>query len=279
MALAYFLAELWNGPSWRTWVVARVAAGLAILAPFGLWLFHRPLCGLVRVTDVNPGSAACPTTIPDLDITPRAIAIAVVVGIGVLLLVRVLLSFGDDAETEEGSSSRTRNLLVTAAVVAAGVSVAFALASTLFTNVGVIHLHTFPVEPIALVVTIALLPVAAFVATARDSRRFVVGALAAIGFWFVLWYPNVAALPLPAALHNAYQGFLPTYVYPFQFPVATGDRIAPSLVDIRVAELLIALIVTVLAVGYSAWVWRIALAERRRDEAAWGGADPPAAAG
>ncbi|HEV2006351.1 MAG TPA: phospholipid carrier-dependent glycosyltransferase, partial [Candidatus Limnocylindrales bacterium] len=27
LALAYFFAELWHGPSWRTWVVARIAAG------------------------------------------------------------------------------------------------------------------------------------------------------------------------------------------------------------------------------------------------------------
>ena len=30
-------------------------------------------------------------------------------------------------------------------------------------------------------------------------------------------------LPLPAAIHNAYQGFLPTYLYPFQFWVLQGD--------------------------------------------------------
>src|SRR5438094_784774 len=75
IALGYFLAALWNGASKRTWLLARVAAGVAVLSPFGLWLFHRPLCGLVRVTDVVPGSQACPTYIPDLTITPRAIAI------------------------------------------------------------------------------------------------------------------------------------------------------------------------------------------------------------
>jgi hypothetical protein len=280
IALAYFLAELWHGPAWRTWVVARLAAAAAILAPFALWLFHRPLCGFVRVTDVNPGSQACPTVITDLDLSPRAIAIAIVVGIGLLLLVRVILSFGNEADAEERSDAgATRTRIATAAIIAVGVSIAFAVVSSVFTDVGAIHLRAFPVEPIALLVTIALLPVAAFVATARDSRRFVMGALAAIGFWFVIWYPNISALPLPSAIHNAYQGLLPTYVYPFQFPVATGDRVAPSLVDIRVAELLVAVIVTVLAVGYSAWTWRIALAERRRDEATWTEPDQPAVTG
>jgi len=283
IALAYFFAELWHGPSWRTWVVARIAAGVAILAPFGLWLFHRPLCGFVRVTDVNPGSEACPTSIGDLDVSFRAIAIAVVVGVGLLLLVRVLLSFGDGNEAEDDAGFEalpnvTRNRIVTAAVIAVGTSIAFKLVTGL-PDLVLLHVKNFPVEPIALIVTIALLPVAAFVATARDSRRFVMGALVAIGFWFVIWYPNIAALPLPSAIHNAYQGLLPTYVYPFQFPVATGDRVAPSLVDIRVAELLVAMMVTVLAVTYSAWTWRIALAQRRRDEAAWTDPEQPAVTG
>jgi 4-amino-4-deoxy-L-arabinose transferase-like glycosyltransferase len=283
LAVAYFFAELWHGPSWRTWVVARLAAAAAVLAPFGLWLLHRPLCGFVRVNDVNPGSLACPTSIGDLDVSFRAIAIAVVVGTGLLLLARVLLSFGDEHELEDeiatgGGSNATRNRIITAAVIAVGTSIAFRVVTGL-PDLVLLHLKNFPVEPIALIVTIALLPVAAFVATARDSRRFVIGALVAIGFWFVIWYPNIAALPLPSAIHNAYQGLLPTYVYPFQFPVATGDRVAPSLVDIRVAELLVAMIVTVLAVTYSAWSWRIALAERRRDEAAWPDPEQPAVTG
>jgi hypothetical protein len=233
------------------------------------------------VNDVNANSLACPTSIGDLDVSFRAIAIAVVVGTGLILLARVLLSFGDEHELEDeiesgDGTNATRNRIITAAVIAVGTSIAFKVVTGL-PDLVLLHLSNFPVEPIALIVTIALLPVAAFVATARDSRRFVVGALVAIGFWFVIWYPNIAALPLPSAIHNAYQGLLPTYVYPFQFPVATGDRVAPSLVDIRVAELLVALIVTVLAVTYSAWTWRIALAERRRDQ--WTDPEQPATTG
>ena len=47
--------------------------------------------------------------------------------------------------------------------------------------------------------------------------------MAAVG-WFAILYPNIAALPLPAAIVNAYQGILPTYLYAFQFPVSTVDR-------------------------------------------------------
>ena len=48
--------------------------------------------------------------------------------------------------------------------------------------------------------------------------------MVAVVGWFVILYPNIAALPLPSALVNAYQGILPTYLYAFQFPVSTVDR-------------------------------------------------------
>ena len=269
IGLAYFLAELWHGASQRTWLLARVAGGVAILAPFGLWLLHRPLCALVRVNDVYTGgnSPACPTLIPDLTLTPRALAIAIVVGVGVLLLVRALLTLEEDDGADRGLLSRLR----VAGLIAVGTTVAFLAVSTFFANTGIVHLTSLPVEPIALVVTLALLPVAAVVTTARDAHRFVIGALGAVGFWFVFWYPNIAALPLPSAIHNAYQGLLPTYLYPFQFPVSTIDRnvAGPNLLDVRVGALLLALVVVAIVVGYSAWTWRIALAERRREDAEW----------
>jgi hypothetical protein len=290
LALGYFLAELWNGASKRTWLLARVAAGIAVLSPFGLWLFHRPLCGFVRVTDVNPGSQACPTLIPDLTITPRAVVVATIVGLGVLFLVRILLSIGSDTGGDVGEirigvpwtgrplviptgRGALGGQLLAAAVVAIVAAVALAVSTLVFKDNSVLALSQVPVEPIALVVTLALLPVAAVIVTARDAHRFVVGAFAAIGFWFILWYPNISALPLPANLHNAFQGLLPTYVYPFQFPVSTLDRsgAGPALFDVRVAALLAALIVVSLVVGYSAWTWRIALAERKREEAGWRG--------
>jgi len=269
IGLAYFLGELWHGASKRTWLLARVAGGIGILAPFGLWLFHRPLCAFVRVNDVYSGgsSPACPTLIPDLTLTPRALSIAIVVGVGVLLLVRTLLTLEEDDGSGQGLFGRMR----VAGLIAIGTTVAFLAASAFFANTGIIHLTSLPVEPIALVVTLALLPVAAVVMTARDAHRFVLGALAAVGFWFVFWYPNIAALPLPSAIHNAYQGLLPTYLYPFQFPVSTIDRnvAGPNLLDIRVGALLGALVLVSIVVGYSAWTWRIALAERRREEAEW----------
>jgi Gpi18-like mannosyltransferase len=290
LALAYFLAELWHGTSRRIWLLARLSGAAAVLAPFGLWLFHRPLCAIARVTDINPGSQACPTAIPDVTISPRAIAIAIVVGVGVLLLVRELLAMTeDDPDRRErdreaggwrGAMARIGlgSRLATAAIIGVVTSIAFLVASSIFQDTEGITLTAIPVEPVALFVTLALSPVAAYVATARDSRRFVLGVVGAMAFWFILWYPNFSGLPLPASMHNAYQGFLPTYVYPFQFWVLQGDRPnAPALFDIGPATLLLSLTFTAIVIGYSAWSWRIALAERRRERRS--SADGPLAIG
>ncbi len=258
LALAYFLAELWHGASRRTWLIVRLAGAAAVLAPTTLWLLHRPLCALVGV---EADSRACPTLIPDFLLSGRAAAIALVVGVGVLLLVRLLLALADEDSLEiNGLRTRFRN----AALAAVGVSLGFVVASTFFDDTPLVTSTNIPVEPIALVVTLALLPLAAFVATARDARRFVAGLIVAMAGWFVLWYPNIAALPLPQALSNAYQGLLPTYVYPFQFPVSTVDRsvAGPSLLGLQPALLLIALAGVAVIIGYAAWVWRIALAEQ-----------------
>ena len=106
---------------------------------------------------------------------------------------------------------------------------------------------------------------AAQVVAARDARRFVVGLVAAAVGWFVVLYPNIAALPLPSTVVNAYQGLLPTYLYAFQFPVntETARDVATPLLSPTLAILLLALGVTCLVVAYSAWVWRLALAESK----------------
>jgi predicted membrane-bound dolichyl-phosphate-mannose-protein mannosyltransferase len=49
LGLAYFLAELWHGPSPRTWLLARVAVAGVLLLPAILWLTRPQLCGLAGV--------------------------------------------------------------------------------------------------------------------------------------------------------------------------------------------------------------------------------------
>jgi hypothetical protein len=126
-------------------------------------------------------------------------------------------------------------------------------------------------EIIALAGLIPLGLVAVQVLTARDARRFVLGYIAVAGAWFLILYPNIAALPLPSDFVPAYQGILPTYLYPFQFGVNTVDRSgAISFADPKFGILAGLLVVAVLVVSYSAWTWRQALVEDA-DRAAAGG--------
>ena len=280
IALGYFIAELWHGASRRTWLVARVAAAAAIVAPAALWLFHRPLCGFVRVESVNPGSQACPTVIPEFVLTQRTAALAIVIGIAVFFLVREFVRL--DRPASEGPAGRSRaDSLVPLIAAALGAIVALGVTTALFGEVDLLRLTNVPVEPVAIVVALPLLGLAAIVVTARDARRFVLGLLGVIAATFVVFYPNISALPLPSAVFNAYQGFLPTYLYPFQFPVSTVSRsgAGPVLFALGPAVLLGALTVTGLVLAYSAWVWRLALAERAADEGADGGRDPAWAGG
>jgi hypothetical protein len=281
LALAYFLAELWHGASRRTWLLARLAAGAAIVAPAVMWLLHRPLCGYVRVEAVNPGSRACPTLIPDFVLTYRSAGMAIVVGLAILLLVRQLLRIqrprADGAEVagapepDRPPSSALARLpggFGPALVVAVVAAVALGAVTAMAGDVPLITLRNVAVEPIALLLALPLGLLGGMVATARDARRFVVGTLFAILLVAAFWYPNLAALPLPAPIVNMYQGILPTYVYPFQFPVSTVDRTVagPPLLSAGPAILLVALTIACAFVAYSAWVWRVALAERRAAE-------------
>ena len=88
----------------------------------------------------------------------------------------------------------------------------------------------------------------------------------------MILYPNISALPLPAAIVNAYQGLLPTYLYAFQFAVNTVDRSgAISFADPRFALLLVFLVIACAVVAYSAWIWRQALGDGPGDDAAAAG--------
>src|SRR4029079_17425397 len=156
-----------------------------------------------------------------------------------------------------------RARLVRAAGIAVAIVAGFTAITLLVPSASLIRLRAVPVEPIALLVTVALLPLAGFIAAAGDARRFGVGMLIAIGLWFVLWYPNISALPLPSTLTNIFQGLLPSYLYPFQFWTNTTPRPTGPLQWGWVALLGVMVAGLAVAVAYSAWSWRLALAERR----------------
>ncbi len=261
LALAYFVAEIWHGASRHTWALARAAGAIAIMAPAAMWILDRPLCAFVGVESVNPGSQACPAVIPDMVLTSQTAALVVVVGVGLVVIVRRFLAFqGRDGE-EAGADQLTsafRSLVVTGAVVVVALIVVALLPDTT-----ILTLSDLPVEPIAVLVAIPLGCLALQVFAARDARRYVVGLLVAVVAWFAILYPNISALPLPSAVVAAYQGILPTYLYAFQFPVSTVTRNTDTpLFTPMLAVLTIALVVTCLVVAYSAWVWRLALADK-----------------
>jgi hypothetical protein len=261
MALAYFMAELWHGASRHTWMLARVGAAVAIVAPAAMWLLSRPLCAVVGVERVNPGSQACPAVIPDFVLTARTAGLAIVVGIGLFFIVRRFLAFESDDGREVAPDQMTstyRSLFFTGLGVAAALLVAGLLPET-----AIVTINNIPVEPIALIVGIPLAYLALQVMASRDARRFVVGFGVAVIGWFVILYPNISALPLPAAVVAAYQGILPTYLYAFQFPVSTVTRnVNTPLFTPTLAILLLALTVTCLVVAYSTWAWRLTIADR-----------------
>ena len=267
IALAYFVAELRNGPSARTWALARVSAAIAVLGPALMWLFKGPLCTFVRVTAVNPGSEACVATAPgQIVLTWRTAGLAAILLVAGALLVVQILRLGSGNRSAEEANRRFLQIAATAV----GGAIGLILVGGFLPDTAILSQDGFRIEPIALVVLIALSPIAWVVATARDSRRFAAGIMLACVVWFVTWYPNISGLPLPAAIVNAYQGLLPTYLYAFQFPVNT-DKVVPFSITAHLADVLLllaALLVTSVIVGYAAWAWRIAAAEReaaRRD--------------
>ncbi len=273
MALAYFVAEIWHGASRRTWWLARISAAVAVMGPVILWLFRLPLCALANVNAVNASSAACQGNPGNLVVTPAAAAMAVAGLVTVVLLVRLLVDLGRPRSDGRPVSGRDLVPLIGTAVGGGGLlalSRALPSADPLFSIPGLVP------EVIALVVALPLLIVATQIVTARDGRRFVLGLLSATSIWFAVLYPNIAALPLPSTLVNAYQGLLPTYLYAFQFSVNTIDRSGSiSFADPRFLVLVVFLVAASVIVAYSAWVWRQAVTEEPTGEPGSGPAGEP----
>jgi len=105
LALAYFIAELWHGPSRRTWLLARVAAAIALMFPTLLWLLKEPVCGLARVQLIDLyTNSACGSTSGDLRVETRIAMIAVVLVAALVALGAVLLRL--ERRQSEGREER-----------------------------------------------------------------------------------------------------------------------------------------------------------------------------
>jgi hypothetical protein len=236
-------------------------------------LFSRPLCGFVNVEAVNPGSRACPAVIPDLVLTARTAGLAAVVGLSVLAF---LLVIGGRLALPRSRWARGAPPWVELALVG-GLTALGSVLVTRIPDTPIFQQSGIPVEPIAALVLVPLGYLALQVLAARDARRFVGGIVIAAVVMFLVFYPNISALPLPSTMVNAYQGLLPTYLYDFQFPVNEFSRnVETTFASPLMAALLAGLVFISFVVAYSAWTWRLTLAERALGQADDEGAQAPA---
>ena len=219
MALAYFLAELWHGPSPRTWAFARVAAALAIIGAPLLWLLRLPLCGLARTEGVNAGTEVCAALSRQLTLTDVQLLGAVIAIFGLLAAGAVFLTrFGERFE-----HYAWQPLLMPALFSAALLGAAIVVIGAGIRGNTVFQLPVSAELPSLGALFLLLIP-AYFVLRAEDPRRFVIAALGAVVTWFVAFYPNIASLPVPTPLSQIHLGLLPTWNWGFQFDV---NRDAP----------------------------------------------------
>jgi len=265
--LGYFLAELWHGPSRLTWVLARVAAAVAIIAPGLLWLMKDPLCVLAGVQTVNPGSYLCTGASGSLVIPIALVVTALILMVGLALLAREVLRLGTGGPLGWGGGGGAAGAAGTTVPLGAlGRLTAIAVATGILATVvpRLIGSGTFTftgsVSQAWVVGVVYVVGAAAFAwlaLGARDPRRYVAVVLGAAVAWFVTFYPYVADLPLPSGAPYAYQRLLPTFDYSFQFAVNQAPSPKAGLFDpqglVLVASIAIAVIVGMLLVRQ----WRI----------------------
>ena len=262
LALAYFLAELWHGPTARTWLLARLAAAGALVAVPLLWLLRVPLCAISGVAQVNAGSQACGYVSEAFVLTERAAVSLLIIVVGILVLAWQAHTLGLRRRRSELSAAPGGRLpagsywlLVTA--VTTGVAVA--IVQTRFPETPLI---TAPIGDLGPYVGAVLLGVPLAVAGwlvlgARDPRRFVIGALGAMAIWFVVFQPDIAALPIPTGITRLFQTLpLPTYNYDFQFAVNTAAATQTSLVSAESVALTLMVAFLAGAAMYATVAWR-----------------------
>jgi dolichyl-phosphate-mannose--protein O-mannosyl transferase len=271
LALAYFTAELWSGPSRRTFLLARAAAAAALLGPVILWVFRLPLCFVVGVERALPGSPAC-TGAAAISLTPtiQLVGLLLILAAATGVVVWQLLDLDRVVRTPAAEPQVQPRLARVATIGGVGLA-AFLGAWTFLPPTPILPMLSVPGEIVALGLSGIFVPLAWLVWNASSPRRFAVGAVLAAALVFVLFYPNVAGLPLPSTIFNWYQGLLPTWLYHFQFPVNTDPAVAVSLLAPGPIALFVAVLLAAAVVAYSAWLWRLDLAERRAAAGAVGG--------
>jgi hypothetical protein len=269
LGLAYFLAELWHGPSRRTWLLARVAAAAALLFPTAVWALKSPLCGLARVSTSDYfGNTACGTSTGDVRIDTRIFLIGVVLVAALAALALVLLRL--ERRQDRGEEDRAWALQLLVPVAIAGVLLLWlgqnAPQTPLFEA-------ALPSDLIILLLLPILAVLAAIALNAQNPRRFVLGVCSVAVVAFLALYPNLSALPMPQAIIGVYNGLLPTWLYGFQFSVNLQQAVNIKLVDATsLSYTALALVVAGIA-GWAAWERRVVVGYRRAGRPGSGAAE------
>jgi len=260
LGLAYFLAELWHGPSRRTWLLARFAAAAALLFPAAMWLLKDPLCELARVDASNNSfkDIICGSGTGDVRIETRILLIAIVLLAALAAL--ALLLWRLERRQDAGQEDRLWILQLLVPVGVAGVLLWW-LGQNGPRNI--IFEASLPTDGIVLVL-LPVLAVLAFVAlTARNPRRFVLGVCAFATAAFVALYPNLSALPMPNAIISIYNGLLPTWFYGFEFSTNLQASTHVSLFGTWSLALAMFTVLVAGAVAWAAWERRVVVGFRR----------------
>jgi hypothetical protein len=255
LALAYFLAELWHGPSLRTWFLARVATAAAIVAVPLLWLLRTPLCILAGTAEAHAGGAACASEVTrTAQLSQGGLAVMVVLALGIAGVVTTAWLGARRSASSPWRRPRAAGAawpVVIALLTLGGVVAALALLDTTTTTT-----LTLTSDVLAIIGLVALVPLAALVMRARDPRRLVLGLLGAAALWLVLFYPNLSGLPMPTDLAQLYQGLLPTWNWDFQFAVNNDPAVGGGTLglDTLVVGIAAALVVVGSAIAARRWV-------------------------
>jgi dolichyl-phosphate-mannose--protein O-mannosyl transferase len=258
LGLAYFLGEMWHGPSPRTWVMARVSAAIAVLAPGLLWLLSQPLCILAGTQRVNANSEACGGATRQVVISDLQ-AVALLLSFLALLGVAWLTWWWPQ---RSGWIDRNRQLLISIGVVAVLVGVVLAVVAGTLGGTPVFQMSG-NAALWGLLLTIVGSVFAYVILRARDARRFAISAMVMAALWFVILYPNFSGLPIPSALLALINNLLPTYNWAFQFAVNVSPPSTSKVDFSQVGMLAAVLLVLCAAAFYAARQWRIQHAEER----------------
>jgi hypothetical protein len=253
LALAYFLAELWHGPSARTWLLARAAAALAVIGPPLLWLLRVPLCGIARTEQVNSGTEVCAALSRQLMLTDFQV-IGFLLAIGGLAGAGLLVYLGLRAADRLEGLPAAGQLLLPLSFSIALIGVAIVVIGAGLSGNPAFQVTVRAEEP-AFVALLLLAVPAYFVLRATDPRRFVIGALSAAAIWFVAFYPNIASLPVPTPLSQIHLGLLPTWNWGFQFGVNLDEPGRAGIDWFAVALLAVAVTALCVAASLAARSW------------------------